>query len=55
MVASSDAQSRSEVIDDTPEGGLPIQRCPEGGNTANEWDPDDQVYIEPVDMFVPVG
>ena len=55
MIASSDSQSRGEVIDDTPNGGLPKQRCPEGSDTANEWNPNDQVDVEPVDMLVPVG
>ena len=55
MVASSDPESRSEVIYDAPEGGLPVQRGPEGGHTASERDPNDQVYVKPVDMLVPVG
>lgn len=55
MVASSDSQSSGEVVDNTPEGSLPIYRCPEGGDTANERDPNDQVYVEPIDMLVPVG
>ena len=55
MVASSNTQSSGEVVDHTPDGGLPMQRGPESGDAASERDPDDQVYIEPVDMLVPIG
>lgn len=55
MVTGSDPKSRGEVVDDTPHGCLPMQRRPEGGDTADERDPNDQVDVEPVDMFVPIG
>ncbi len=55
MIASGNSQSRGEVIDYAPNGGLPIQRCPEGSDAANKWDPNYQVNVEPVDMLVPIG
>lgn len=42
MVAGSDTETGPEVVDYSPDGGLPPQRRPEGGNAAHHWDPDDE-------------
>ena len=42
MVASGDTETSPEVIDDRPESSLPLQRCPEGSDTAGEGDTDDE-------------
>ena len=55
MVAGSDAESCSEIVDYAPDGCLPIQGRPECSDTAHERDSHDEVNIEPVDMLVPVG
>ena len=55
MVTRRNSKSRSEVVDDAPYGGLPIHRRPEGGNAASDGDANDQVYVQPVDMLVPIG
>ena len=55
MVASSDSQSGCNIVDDAPENGGPVERGPESGDAANQRDSDDEVYIEPIDMLVPVG
>lgn len=55
MVTSSDSEPRSEIVSNTPYGGLPIQRRPESSDAANERDANDQIDVKPIDMLVPVG
>ena len=47
MVASCDAETSPEVVYDGPEGGLPFERSPEGGNAASERDADDEGNLGP--------
>lgn len=42
MVASCDAETGPEVVDNCPEGGLPLQRSPESGDAASEGNADDK-------------
>jgi hypothetical protein len=44
-----------EVVQDGPDGGLQAQRGPDGGKAADQRDSGDEVDIEPVDVFVPIG
>lgn len=42
MVAGCDTKTSPEVVDDRPEGSLPLQRCPEGSNAAREGNANDE-------------
>lgn len=42
MIACGNAETCPEVVDDCPEGGLPLQRSPESGNAASEGNADDE-------------
>lgn len=42
MVASCDTETGPEVIDNCPEGGLPLQGSPESSDAASEGDADDE-------------
>ena len=54
MISSCNAQAGSEVVGHSPDGGLPFEWCPEGGNDATDGDADNENDIEPVDVLVPV-
>lgn len=42
VVASSDAETSPEVVNDGPNGGLPAKRSPEGGHAAHHGDTNDE-------------
>lgn len=42
MVASRDTETGPEVVDDGPEGSLPLERCPEGSDATGEGDSDNE-------------
>lgn len=42
MVASCDAETSPEVIDDGPESGLPLERSPESGDATGERNANDE-------------
>lgn len=46
MVAGSDAETSPKVVDDSPCRGLPLQRCPKGGDAASERNADDEENLE---------
>jgi hypothetical protein len=48
MVASCDTETSPEVVDDGPDSGLPLERCPEGSDAAGERDSDDEVNLNAV-------
>lgn len=54
MVTSGDTETSVEVVDDSPNCSLPLQRSPVGLNTTKSWDTKNQEDIEPVDVLVPV-
>lgn len=54
VVASGDTKTSVEVVDDSPDCGLPLEGSPVSLNTAESWDTEDQEDIEPVDVLVPV-
>lgn len=55
MVASSDAETGVEVVDDSEDGRVEAKRNPVGGDEASQGDEDDEDGVEPVDVLVPVG
>ena len=42
MIAGRDTETGPEVVDDGPEGSLPLERCPEGSDAATDGDSDDE-------------
>lgn len=54
VIACRDAHSGHEVVNDGPEGGLPVQGRPVGGDAPIEGNADDEDDIEPVDVLIPV-
>lgn len=54
MVASCDTETSAEVVDDSEERRLPLQRCPEGVDEASNWNADNKHHVQPVDVLVPV-
>lgn len=54
MVSSRDSQTSPKVVYHGPTGGFPSQRSPESANAAHQWDSDNQEYIEPIDVLVPI-
>jgi hypothetical protein len=55
MIASGDTHAGVEVIDDGPDGGSELQGGEHGPIAANYRDHDDEVNVEPVNMFPPIG
>lgn len=54
MVASGDTKASPEVVDDSPESSLPLERRPEGSDAAHKRDTENQEAVKPIDMLVPV-
>ena len=54
MLTCCDTQTGEEVVDDGPDGGLELQRDPEGLDAAVHGDTDDEGDVQPVDMLIPV-
>lgn len=54
MVSSGDAQTSGKVVGNSPDGSFELQGSPVGRNTSSQWDADNEVDIQPVDVFVPV-
>ena len=54
MVTGCDTETGHEVVDEGPDGGLPLERSPVCLNDTIEWNTDNESDIEPVDVFVPV-
>lgn len=46
MVASSDAETSPEVVDDSPDGGLPSERGPESSDAAHHGDTDNEEDLQ---------
>ena len=55
VIASCYAETREEVIYEGEEGSLPLQVNEERRHQSDDWDEDDEGYVEPVDMFVPIS
>lgn len=49
-----DPEPCAVVVDDGPDGGLELQRRPEGLDCPVQRDTDDEDDVQPVDMLVPV-
>ena len=54
VVTSCDSEPGAEIVGNSPDGRLPPQWCPDGGDEAGKRDADDENDIKPVDMLVPV-
>ena len=55
MVAGGDADSGVEVVEDGPESGLELQGSEPGPIASDHGDHEDEVDVQPVDMFPPIG
>jgi hypothetical protein len=53
-LTSCDAQTGHEVVYDSPDSRLPLERGPEGSNDAVQGHKEDERDIDPVDMLVPI-
>jgi hypothetical protein len=49
-----DTETGEEVVDNGPDGGLELQRHPEGLDQPVQGDTNDEDDVQPVDMLVPV-
>lgn len=54
MIASSNTKARVEVVDDSKDGSIKLQRNPVRRDEAGQGDEDDKGGIQPIDMLVPV-
>ncbi len=54
MVASCDTQTSGEVVCNGPNGGLDLERYPEGLDAAVDGNANDESDIKPVDVLIPV-
>ena len=54
MVTSSDAETSEEVVENSEDGGLGVERNPVRRNQTREGNEDDEGRIEPVHVLVPV-
>lgn len=55
QLTGGDTKACHEVVDKCKQGCSPLQRDPEGLDTAIERNSNNESNIEPVDMLVPVG
>jgi hypothetical protein len=55
VVATRDTDSGVKIVDHCPNGGLPLQRHIECEVETDHWYNYNEVYIEPIDVFVPIG
>jgi hypothetical protein len=55
IIAWRRTHAGEEVVEDGPDGGWQTQGRPDGGNAADQRNASDEVDIEPVDVFVPIG
>lgn len=51
---SSDSQTSQEVVNECPDGRLPLKRRPVCGNHAVDGNSNNEGDVEPVDVLVPV-
>ena len=54
MIASSNAQSRPEVIDKRPDSCLKTQLSVESSDAAEKWNDEDKSGVDPIDMAMPI-
>jgi hypothetical protein len=55
VVASSDAETSVDVVEDSPESSLKLERNPVGGDEAYQGNEDNQRGVEPVDVLRPIA
>lgn len=54
VVAGGDSETGHEIIDDSPDGSLDLEGCPERLHATVQRNADDQGDIQPVDVLVPI-
>jgi len=54
VISSSYTEAGSEVVQDSPDGSLELERDPESLDAAIDGNAHDESDVEPVDMLVPV-
>lgn len=55
MVTSSDAETSVDVVEDSPESSLKLERNPVGGDEAHQRNKHNKCCVEPVDVLGPVA
>lgn len=55
QLTSSDSETAVEVVDESEDGSVELERHPVRGDEAGHGNEDDEGGVEPVDMLVPVG
>lgn len=54
VVTSCDTEASGKVVEDGEDGGLEVERSPDGLDAAVDRNTHDEGDVQPVDMFVPV-
>lgn len=54
LLTSCNSETSVKVVENSPDSSLELQRNPERLNASIEWDANDKVHVQPVDMLVPV-
>ena len=54
MISRGDTEAGGEVVGNGPDGGLELERNPVGLYAAIERNANNEGYIEPIDVLVPV-
>ena len=55
QLTSSNSETAVEVVDESEDGSVELERHPVRGDEASHGNEDDEGRVEPVDMLVPVG
>jgi hypothetical protein len=55
VVTSSDAETGVDVVEDSPESSLELERDPVGGDEAHQRNKHNKCCVEPVDVLGPVA
>jgi hypothetical protein len=55
VVTSSDTETSVDIVEDSPESGLQLERNPVGGDEANQGNKNNKCCVEPVDVLRPVA
>jgi hypothetical protein len=54
MLTCSDTQTSEEIVHNSPDGSLELERNPDGLDAAIDWDAKNEEDVQPVDVLVPV-
>jgi len=54
VITSCDSQTSGEVVGNSPDGSLELERILEGEDTASQRNADNESDVQPVDMLIPI-